>query len=187
MELKSVIITDDGKIFDTKQEALDYMRKPLKAAAFNKLNGDNKELTEWLIENEEHITSVFESTKVRRVAKAEKKALEKAVESIVASGDKAFKFVIDNSQAVIDSFRWPAVKRGTEEEQTATIRQGFLALSDNNVDLADWLIANKAEVLESYEAGIVKKAVPQTTRDALAKYQAEKKAAKEAAKETAAA
>jgi hypothetical protein len=39
MELRSVIVTPDGKQFDTKAEAMDYMRRPKILAALGKLEG----------------------------------------------------------------------------------------------------------------------------------------------------
>lgn len=186
--LKAGYQTPDGKIFDTKSEAMDYLRKPQIEAALNKLNGNNAELTGWLYENQEAIETTFESTKIRRVTKSEKKQLDKALAAIVASGDKAFSFVIDNFQAVSDSFRWPSVKRGTEEEQAATVRAGFMALTTENVELVDWIIGNKDALLEAFQAGVIKREVNPKAQEALAEYRAKKaaeKAAAEAAKASA--
>ncbi len=182
--LKAGYQTPDGKMFDTKAEALDYLRKPQKEAALNKLDGDNKELTAWLIANEEAIESTFESTKIRRVTKSEKKQLEKALEAIVASGEKAFAFVIENAGAIADSFRHPSVKRGSDEEQAETIRAGFMVITDNNAEVADWIIASKDGILEAFQAGVVKREVNEKAATALADYRA-KKAAEKAAKEAA--
>lgn len=196
--IKSGFQTPDGKIFDTKAEAQDYMRRPLKEAALNKLNGDNKELTVWMLENEEAIDATFESTKIQRVTKSEKNQLTKALEAVtkthatvaedgsVSNVEKAFAFIIENAGAIADSFRWPSVKRGSEEEQAATIKAGFMALSGDNVELADWLIANKAAVLEAFQAGVVKREVNEKAATALAAYRAQK-AAEKAEKEAAAA
>ena len=195
--LRQGFMTPDGKVFDTKSEAMDYMRKPQKEAALNKLNGNNAELTAWLLENEESISDTFESTKIQRVTKSEKKQLEKALEELtkahatvaedgsVSNVDKKYAFLIENRVAIAESFRWPSVKRASEEEQAATIRAGFMALSGDNVELVDWLIANKAALLEAYQAGVIKREVNPTAAAALAKYradQAAKKAATEAAK-----
>lgn len=184
--LKTGFQTPDGKLFDTKAEALDYMRRPLKEAALNKLNGDNAELTAWLLEQEEAIGNTFESTKIRRVTKSEKKQLEKALAAIKAADDKHFAFVADNVEAIMESFRWPSVKRGTEEEQAATIKAGFMALTDDNAELVDWIIENKDSILEAYQAGVVKREVNPKAASALAEYRA-KKAAEKAAAEKAAA
>ena len=182
--LKTGYQTPDGKLFDTKAEAMDYMRKPQIVAALNKLNGNNAELTDWLHANQEAIETTFESTKIRRVTKSEKKQLDKALAAIAAAGDKAFAFVTDNLAAVSESFRWPSVKRGTEEEQAATIRAGFMALTSENVELVDWIIGNKDALLEAFQAGVIKREVNPKAADALAAYRA-KKAAEKAEKEAA--
>lgn len=176
--LSQKFVTDDGKAFDTKAEAMDYLRKPLKEAALNKLNGNNAELTAWLLDNEEAIDATFESTKIRRVTKTEKKQLEKALEAVTAAGDKAFAFLIQNSAAIADSFRWPSVKRGDATEQAATIKAGFMQLTGDNAELADWLIGNKDSVLEAFQAGVQKREVSPKAAEALAKYRAEQAAKK---------
>lgn len=181
-------MTPDGKVFATKAEAVDHIRRPLKTEALLKIAGaDNGELVEWLIDNQESIEATFESTKIRRVTKSEKKQLEKALEAVKAAGDKAFGFIIENTEAIADSFRWPSVKRGTEEEQAATIKAGFMVMTENNSDLSDWIIANKEAVLEAYQAGVVKKQLAPNAAKGLAEYQAKKRAEKEAAAAKAAA
>lgn len=175
-------MTPDGKVFATKSEAVDHIRRPLKTEALLKIAGaDNGELVEWLIDNQESIEATFESTKIRRVTKSEKKQLEKALEAVKAAGDKAFGFIIENAEAIADSFRWPSVKRGTEEEQAATIKAGFMVMTENNSDLSDWIIANKEAVLEAYQAGVVKKQLAPNAAKGLAEYQAKKRAEKAAA------
>jgi hypothetical protein len=171
-QLAQKFVTPDGKLFDTKAEANDYLRRPLITAAMNVVTGGNKELTEWLIANEESVASTYESTKIQRVTKSEKKTLEKALDAIVAAGDRSFAFVAENKEAILESFRWPSVKRGTEEEQAKTIRDGFLVLTNDNAQLADWLIANQTQILEAYEAGVVKREVNPKAAEALAAYRA---------------
>ena len=182
--LKAGFQTPDGKIFDTKTEAMDYMRKPQIVGALNKLNGNNAELTDWLYGQQEAIESTFESTKIRRVTKQEKKQLDKALAAVVAAGDKSFAFIADNSAAVSDSFRWPSVKRGTEEEQAATVRAGFMTLTTENVELVDWIISNKDALLEAFQAGVVKREDKPKAQEALAAYR-QKKADEKAAAATA--
>lgn len=177
-------VCEDGTQFDTKAEAVDYLRKPLIMAALGKVNGNNKELTDWLYKNQEGIESAFESTRIQRVTKSEKNQLSKALEAVAAAGDKAYAFITNNKEAVLESFRWPSVKRGTEEEQAATIRDGFMALTGENAELTDWIIANKDALLEAYEAGIVKREVNPKAADALAAYR-EKQAARKVEKEAA--
>lgn len=173
--------TEDGQMFDTKAEALDHLRKPLVLAALNKVTEANADLNAWLFENRNEIADTFESTKIRRVTKSEKNALKKALDSIVAAGEKSFAFVADNCEEILDSFRWPSVKRGTEEEQLATVKAGFMALTEDNAELSDWLVASKDAILEAFQAGVVKREVNPKAAEALAAYQAAKKAEKAAA------
>jgi hypothetical protein len=182
--LKAGFQTPDGKIFDTKAEALDYLRRPQQEAALNKVTGNNAELTAWLIENEDSIGGTFESTKIRRVTKSEQKQLDKALEAIKASGEKAYSFIIDHMEAVSSSFRWPSVKRGTEEEQAATIKAGFMAMTENNEELVDWIVANKDAILEAFQAGIIKKQVDPKAAAGLQAFR-ERRAAEKAAAEAA--
>lgn len=183
-QLVQKFVTEDGRQFDTKAEAIDYLRLPLITAALNKVNGNNKELTDWLIANQEAVESTFESTKIQRVTKSEKNQLAKALDAVAAAGDKQFKFIVENKDAILESFRWPSVKRGTDEEQAATIRGGFLALTGENAELSDWLIANQEALLEAFQAGVIKREVNPKAADALAAYrakQAGRKAEKDAA------
>lgn len=184
--LAQKFVTEDGAQFDTKAEAMDYLRKPLKAAALNALNGNNQDLTDWLLNFQDEVEAGFESAKIRRVSKSERKQLDKALEAIVASGDKAFAFIIDNAAVVAESFRWPTVKRVDAEVQSAAIKAGFMTLTDNNQSLVDWLLANKDAVLEAYQAGVQKREVSPKATEALAAYRA-KKAAEKAEAEAAAA
>ena len=135
----------------------------------------------WLCDNRTDIAETFESTKIKRVTKSEKKALEKALEAVKAAGDKAFAFIADNAEAILESFRWPSVKRGTEEEQAAQLRANFMALTGDNVELTDWVLSNKEAVLEAFEAGKVKREISPKAAEGLAAYQA-KRAAEKAAK-----
>ena len=57
-EVKQAFIID-GKIFDTKAEALDYVRRPKIKAALFPLTMD-EELTEWLINNQDAVSDSFE-------------------------------------------------------------------------------------------------------------------------------
>ena len=45
----------------------------------------------------------FESTKIRRVSKAEKKALEEALAAVAAAEDKAFSFLVELIVTKVDS------------------------------------------------------------------------------------
>jgi len=177
----SQVFSVNGINFETKAEALDYIRRPKISEALTALTGQgNEELVVWLLDNQESVETAFESGTVKRVTKAENAKLIKALDAIVASGNKDFSFIIENVDAVKDSFRWPSVKRMTDEEKSLTARNTLIAASGNE-ELADWVITNKTAVIEAYQAGIVKREVSKNASDALAAYQAKKKAEKEAA------
>jgi len=177
----SQVFTVNGINFDTKAEAMDYIRRPKISEALSALTGPgNDELVAWLLDNQDSVEDAFESGTVKRVTKAEMAKLVKALDAIVDSGDKAFAFVIENVEAVKDSFRWPSVKRMTDEEKILTARNTLIAASGNE-ELADWVITNKTAVIGAYQAGVVKREVSKNASDALAAYQAKKKAEKEEA------
>lgn len=181
MELRSVIVTPDGKQFDTKAEALDYLRRPKILAALGKLEGVSQELSNWLLDNREQVEMAFETGTIRRVSKSEMKKLKDAMDHIktLLANDKKAAFVVENADAVIDSFRWPSVKRMDEAEKATAARNTLVAASNGNESLADWIVANKAAILEAYEAGVEKRAVNPKAQEALAAYRAEKAKEKE--------
>lgn len=197
--IKNVFTTPDGKTFETKTEAENHLRRPFKERVLTAVTGGgNPALVDWLIDNEEAICDVYESTRVRRVTKAEKNRLIKALTSVtkahatvaedgtISGIEPAFAFLIENAHDIAESFRWPSVKRGTAEEQAATIRQNFMILTadeagNGNSELSDWLIANKDAILEAYEAGKTKRQVSEKAAAGLAAYQAQRAALKRAA------
>lgn len=190
LEQKIAVKMDDGstKLFDTKAQAMEFLQRPKQTEAFQSFVGDNAPLIEWLLDNRTEIEGAFESAKIKRVTKSEKNALKKALDAVKAAEDKNFVFLVENSEAVLNSFRWPSVKRGSEEEQAATIKKAIMALTGDNAELSDWIIANKTQILEAYEAGAVKREVSPQAAAGLAKWRAEqeaKKAAEKAAEEAA--
>jgi len=183
MELKQVFTTADGKQFDTKAEALNYLRRPKIKTAMMSVTANNEELTEWLIDNQERVEIAFESGTIRRVTKSEHKKLEKALEALKEVQDTKLSFLQENAGAILDSFRWPSVKRMTEEEKTTAARNTLVAATEGNVDLANWIIAKKDSILEAYEAGVEKKQLNSKAAEGLAAYRAKKAAEKAAAAE----
>jgi hypothetical protein len=179
MELRQVFTTPDGKVFDTKADALNYLRKPKIKEAMKKICGGNTELADWLVDNQETVEMAFETGTIKRVTKAEHNRLTKALEAIVEAKNPKFAFVADNAQAVIESFRWPSVKRMSDEEKAIAARNTLVGASDNE-ELADWVLANKDAVLEAYSAGVEKRQINPKAQEALAAYRA-KKAAEKAA------
>jgi hypothetical protein len=179
-QLKQVFATPDGKTFDTKAEAQDHLRRPLISAAMLKVTGKNAELADWLIEKRDTVEDAFDTGTIRRVSKSDKNKLQKAVDAIVESANPKFAFVIENAAAVVETFRWPAVKRMDEAEKAAAAKASLVAATENE-EVADWILANRAEILEAYQAGVVKREVNPKAQEALAEYRAKKAAEKAAA------
>ena len=186
MELRQVFTTPDGKTFDTKAEAIAYLRRPKIKEALLKVTGNNVELSDWLVEHQEQVEVAFETGTIRRVTKSEANKLSKALDHIAEAlvGDKAAAFVVENIGAIKDSFRWPSVKRMDDAEKATAARNSLVAASEGNEELATWIIENKAAVLEAFEAGVEKRQVNPKAQEALAAYRA-KKAAEKAAAEVA--
>lgn len=183
---KTVVVGPDGKHYDSMAEAKDAMRKPAVKAALLKATGNNVELTDWLVSHEEQVQVAFETGTIRRVTKAEHNKLSKAIEALKEITDNAkIAFLQEHASAILDSFRWPAVKRMDDAEKATAARNTLVAASEGNEDLAVWIIANKDAVLEAFEAGKVKREVSPKATEALAAYQA-KKAAEALAAATAA-
>ena len=182
---KTVVIGPDGQHYDSLADAKEAMRKPAVKEAMLAATGKNVELTAWLIEHEEQIQVAFETGTIRRVTKVEHGKLAKSIEALKEITDNPkIAFLQENAGAILDSFRWPAVKRMDEAEKTTAARNTLVAASDNE-ELAAWIIANKDVVLNAFEAGKVKREVSPKATEALAAYQA-KKAAEALAAATAA-
>jgi hypothetical protein len=99
--------------------------------------------------------------------------LEKALAEITSG------FLFDNAKAVLDSFRWPAVKRLTAEEKVEAAKTEILQAS-GNPELADYVVSNSAAILEAYSAGVEKREVSPKAAAGLAEYQAKKRAEEDA-------
>ncbi len=188
---KIIVKGPDGKEhqFDTKQEAVDFLRRPKVEEALKAVTGGNAELTTWLMDNQEGIEMAFETGTVRRVTKQEHKKMGLALDFIAEQmkDQKGAAFAVENIAAIKDSFRWPSVKRLKPEEKTTAIRNGLVALSNGNAKLAQWVIDNQEKVMEAFEAGKVKREVHPAAAEALATWRASEKAKKEAAAAAAAA
>ena len=175
------------KLFDSKQEAIDFLRRPAQTKALSAFIADNAELVDWIIEVQDQLTEAFESTKVRRVTKSEKASLEKALEAVAKEDNKAFKFLVENAKDIVASFKWPKVARGTEEEQAAALLKSVSEVTQGDSELAEWLIQGREQILEALEAGKVKREVNPAAAEGLARWRAEqaaKKAAEAAAAES---
>jgi dsDNA-binding SOS-regulon protein len=180
-ELRQVFTTPDGKQFDTKAEAMDYLRKPKIKAAMLAVTGNNAELATWLVNHQEVVEVAFETGTIRRVTKVEHNKLVKAVEALKEiQGNPKIAFLQENAAAIVDSFRWPSVKRMDDAEKATVAKNTLVGASEGNEELADWVLANKDAVLAAYGAGIEKRQVNPKAAEALAAYRA-KKAAEKAA------
>ena len=178
-QIKQVIMIEGcDEQFESKADALNYLRRPKIRAALMKVTDNQKDLSEWLIDNQETVIGAFDTGTVRRVTKSEKKKLDKAVDALVAVEDPAIKkacaFLIEHSEAMKDSFRWPKVKRMTDEEKKVAAKNTLMAASEGNEKLADWTIENETAILEAYDAGKEKRAVSPKAASGLAAYRAGK-------------
>jgi len=180
-QLRQVFTTPDGKTFDTKAEALNYLRKPKVQEAMLKATGGNVELSDWLVENQETVEDAFETGVVCKVTKDDRNKLSKALEIVKSITNPKLAFLQENAEQIIESFKWPTVKRMDEAEKTVAARNTLVAASGGNEELAVWVLDNRSAVLEAYKAGIVKREVSNTAKEALAAYQAKKAAEKAAA------
>jgi hypothetical protein len=182
MELRQVYTTPDGKTFDTKAEALNYLRRPKIEEAMKKITANNKELAGWLVENQEAVEMAFETGTIRRVTKTEQGKLAKALEALKEiQGNPKIAFLQENTGAILESFRWPSVKRMDAAEKAVAARNSLIAASEGNEELAEWIIKNKDKVLDAYQAGVVKREINPAAAEALAAYRAKKAAEKAAA------
>ena len=153
---KGYVVTDsEGKkhVFDTQADAKDFLRNPLVLKALKGLVKDN-DTAAWLMNEKDGILAALESGKVRRVTKAERKELEKALDN-VKSG-----FLHDHAQAILDSFKWPAVARpkGETEEakaaaQEAEIIQSLMGLTEDDEKMAKWISEHADALRMAYDTG----------------------------------
>lgn len=173
-QLRQVFTTPDGKTFDTKAEALNHLRKPKIQEAMLKATGGNTELADWLVENQEQVEMAFETGTIRRVTKSEHNKLAKALEALKEVSNSKLVFLQENTDAILESFRWPSVKRMDEAEKATAARNTLVAASGGNEELAQWVLQNKVQVLEAYSAGVEKRQINPKAQEALAAYRAKK-------------
>jgi hypothetical protein len=178
-ELKQVFQAADGTTFDTKAEALSYMRKPKIEAALNTLTKDPA-LTAWLIDNSKAIKNAFDTGTLRRITKSDAAKIAKAIEAIKEAKIKGTEFLIEIWPEI--DVKYKPVKRINDAEKEFAIRNSLQALEGGSEELAVWVITVKDAILEAYEAGVEKRQVAPAAAEGLAAYRA-KKAAEKAAKE----
>jgi len=159
------------KVFSSRKEVEAYLRRPKIKEALDKLTKDAA-LTSWLIENAASIESAFETGAMRRITKVDAKKIETAIEAIKASKLKGTEFLIEIWPEV--DLKYKPVKRMTDSEKELTTRNSIQAIEGGTEELAVWVIATKDAILAAYQAGIVKRPIP----EALVNYRKNAAAAK---------
>src|SRR5210317_1615112 len=173
--ISQVYTTPDGATFATKAEAQDYLRRPKIQEAFKKLTGNNKELTEWLLDNKDVVDNAFEVGTIRRVTKGDKKKRLTALETVKELYDSnnveyhKLKFLAENVDNIHEGFRYPTQKRMTDEEKEVAAKATLMAETENE-ELSNWIINNKDDILEAYDAGKEKRQVNPKAAQGLANY-----------------
>ncbi len=169
--LKQVFVVD-GKQFETRAEAQEYIRRPQILAAMTIVTGGDKTLAEWLVDNQDDVEGAFDTGTIRRVTNAERRKLAIACEAVKAAyeaGNTNLKFLAENADDLLETFRYPSVKRMTEEEKVVAARNSLVALAGRE-DLADWCVENKAQILAAFQAGKEKREVSDAAAAGLAAY-----------------
>lgn len=181
LEIRPVFtIAGVDRTFESKAEAQAYLRRPIIKAAMLAVTGNNSELTDWLIENQESVEMAFETGTIRRVSKSEAAKLAKACDALkLLKDNKEIAFLVDNADAIKDSFRWPSVRRMDEAEKNTAARNTLTAAANGNEDVANWILANKTAILAAYTAGQQKREVSPKAAEGLAAYRASQAAKKE--------
>jgi hypothetical protein len=174
-DFKKVIITPDGRQFNTEAEAKEHLRAPKIIEAMKVVCGGNADLANWLVSNEDVVLNAFDTGTIKRVTKAEKRALDACVDAVVVAyndglGNIDLAFLAKAPDAIKESFRWPAVKRMDATEKALAARNSLIAASGGNEELSDWIIATKDAILMAYKAGIVKREVTPQAAEGLEAY-----------------
>ena len=175
--------TDGVNTFESKQELIDHVRKPLVLEALTAISGSNADVAAFLLSAKEAILSVFEIGGIKRVTKSEHAKLAKALEYVAETlkDDPKAAFLLDNIGAVKSSFKWPTQTRMKEDEIATAAKNSLLALEGVTEELAAWVLNSKEAILEAYKAGLPKQTINEAAAAGLARYQAQKRAEKAAA------
>jgi alpha-tubulin suppressor-like RCC1 family protein len=166
----------DGTTFSSKEGVEEYVKEKAVRNALGELTNDSK-LIEFIVSNSDEIKNAFETGTVRRVTKKEKAALSAALDAAGSIDNAALGFLKEHGLAILASFKWPTVKQLSDEEKIATQVNALNSLTDNE-ELTDWLIENKVKVIESLNAGVIKREITEQAKAGLARWRAEKAAAK---------
>jgi len=188
MEIRQTFVVG-GQQFETKADAIDYIRKQ----ELLKLANGQEDLAVLLFEHKEAIESAFDTGTIRRVTKTERKRLRDAFEALPADLPKAAEFLrekvmyqgaeVSIMEQLIDSFSWPKQRRMSDEEKAAALSEALKAL-DISEEVAEWIKNVREDLLAAYGAGVEKRQVSEKALAGLAAYR-EKMAALKAAEENA--
>jgi hypothetical protein len=179
-EIKQGYMVGD-QVFATKAEAQNFVRRPKILAALNELTGNQTDLSNFLLSNQDEIEGIFEVGTIQRVSKSERNKLTKALEHAASLNDSKLAFLVENSEAIINSFRWPKVARMDEAAKVAAQTEQLTALAQGNGEVASYILANREGIETAYQAGVEKRQVNPNAANALAEYRARKAAEKAAA------
>ena len=172
-EVKQVFAVD-GKIFESKAEAIAYEHRPKVLNALSEVTDGNEELSAWLVDNQELVESAFEVGTVRRVKASEKKKLASALAAVAAADIAGTEFLTENSEQILTSYRWPPVRRMNDEEKATAARNTLIA-STKNEGLSTWIVDNQELIKSAYAEGKPRRAVNPNAIAALKKYQEEQR------------
>ena len=168
------------RTFATKAEATAFLRRPKIEAALLALTGGQTDLVNFLIENQSDIEGVYEIGTIQRVSKSERNKFTKALEHAASLNDPKLAILVENAEQIVTSFRWPKTSRMDEAQKVAAQTEALVALANGNEAVAGYIVANREGIEAGYSAGVEKRAVNPNAANALAEYQARKRAEKEA-------
>jgi len=141
------VFSANGQIFESKAEAVDFLRRPLIIEALRDITV-SKDIIDWLLNNQELVELAFESGTIKRVTKAERKKLDLALEVLKTIDEPKLDFLQTNADAIAESFRWPSVKRMTEPEKLICAKNTLMGEAEDE-KFVDWILENKLAILEA--------------------------------------
>jgi hypothetical protein len=180
VEFTPVFKTPDGRVFESKDEARNHIRRPKILAAMLAVVDNDESIANFLIDQREGVETALEAGVIKRVTKAESKKLEAALAAAKELNNPKLAFITENAEAILGSFRWPSVKRMDDAEKEAEAVKSFTVLCEGNTELAQYIYARREGITAAYSAGIEKRQVNPAAAAALAKYHEERKAKKAA-------
>ena len=177
-QLAQVFQTPDGQVFNNRADAERHLRAPQIKAALLAVAGGSAELAAALFDNESDVSGAFESGTIKRVTKAERNKLKSEMDKLVATHGTVYKFIAENANDIVDSFRWPTQTRLTDEEKASLQRRTLLGVFDGDEKVVALVIQEKDKILAAYGAGKPERKVSNAAQEGLALYRAMKDAEK---------